>query len=240
MPERFLYETHLHTSEGSACSMSTGAELAEAHKAAGYAGMIVTNHFFYGNTAVDRSLPWEEWVRRFCTGYKNAKAVGDKIGLQVFFGWESCYSGTEFLIYGLDENWLLSHPEIKDCSIEEQYSLVKSGGGLVVHAHPFRTAFYIKEARLFPEYVDAVEGCNATHNSPLSTSHKNPDFDAQAREYAARHGLPVTAGSDTHYTNLFMGGMVFERRLTGISDFISAVRGREAVEYRDGTEAFRQ
>ena len=128
--EGFLYETHMHTSEGSACACSTGAEMARAYAESGYTGIIVTDHFYYGNTAVDRKLPWQEWVERYCLGYEHAKAQGDKLGLQVFFGWESCYSATEFLVYGLDKEWLLSHPEIKDATVEEQFQLVHAGGGL--------------------------------------------------------------------------------------------------------------
>ena len=140
--QRYLYETHMHTSEASACAGSTGAQMARAYKEAGYTGIIVTDHFFYGNTSVDRSLPWEEWVRRFCLGYEHAKAEGERIGLSVFFGWEACYEGTEFLVYGLDQAWLLAHPQIKDASIGEQYALVHEGGGIISHAHPFREEDY--------------------------------------------------------------------------------------------------
>ena len=147
--QRYLYETHMHTSEASACAGSTGAQMARAYKEAGYTGIIVTDHFFYGNTSVDRSLPWEEWVRRFCLGYEHAKAEGERIGLSVFFGWEACYEGTEFLVYGLDQAWLLAHPQIKDASIGEQYALVHEGGGIISHAHPFREEDYIPEIRLW-------------------------------------------------------------------------------------------
>ena len=40
-----MYETHLHTSEASACSIITGAEQARTYKEAGYSGIIVTDHF---------------------------------------------------------------------------------------------------------------------------------------------------------------------------------------------------
>ena len=56
----YLYETHMHTSEGSACGQSAGAEMARAYAENGYTGIIVTDHFFYGNTAADRRLPWSE------------------------------------------------------------------------------------------------------------------------------------------------------------------------------------
>ena len=119
----------------------------------------------------------------FCLGYEHAKAQGDRIGLTVFLGWEACYEGTEFLVYGLDRAWLLAHPQIKDASIEEQYALVHEGGGIISHAHPFREEDYIPEIRLFPEYVDAVEGVNAMHSSRASDCHKNPLFNERALTY---------------------------------------------------------
>ncbi len=235
----YLYETHMHTKESSACAHNTGAEMVRAYKQAGYTGIIITDHFFYGNTAADRTLPWKEWVEVFCKGYEHAKEEGDKIGLQVFFGWESGYQGTEFLVYGLDKEWLLEHPEIKDATVEEQYRLVKEGGGIVSHAHPFREEDYIPEIRLFPEYVDAVEVVNATHTSPVSLGHKNPDYNKKAAAYAKEHDLPATGGSDQHTTTMIGGGMLFPRRLNDIHDFTKAVLAREAIELPDGTEFLR-
>ena len=133
----YLYETHMHTSESSACARSTGKEMARAAKDAGYTGIIITNHNWYGNTCIDASLPWEQWIRRFCTGYEEAERQGEEIGIDVFFGYESCYQGTEFLIYGVDKKWLLSHPQIKDATIKEQYHMIHEAGGMVIHAHPF-------------------------------------------------------------------------------------------------------
>ena len=94
----YKYETHMHTAESSACATSTGAEMARAHKEAGYTGIFITDHFFNGNTTVPRELPWQERVARFCLGYEHAKQEGDKIGLQVFFGFEYAYHGAEFLV----------------------------------------------------------------------------------------------------------------------------------------------
>lgn len=230
----YIYETHLHTSEGSACGKNKAEDIVKAYKAAGYAGIITTDHFFYGNTAVDRSLPWDEWVRSFCKGYEIAKEAGDKTGLQVFFGWESGYNGTEFLIYGLDKDWLLAHPQIRDADIPTQHRLVREGGGIVVQAHPFREAGYIPEIRLFPEDVDGVEGVNATHTGLTKRCMGHPEFNDRALAYARKHNLPVTAGSDQHSTDMIYGGMVFNRRLADVQDFIHAVLHREAVELLNG------
>ena len=215
----YLYETHLHTSEASACSIRTGAEQARIYNDAGYTGIIVTDHFFNGNTAIPSNMPWDKRIDMFCKGYENAKEEGDKIGLSVFFGWEANYKGTEFLIYGLDHEWLKNHPEMINWSIEEQYYYIHEAGGFVVHAHPFRKRAYIKEIRLFPDFVDAVEAYNVGNDSS--------DFDKKAAAYARKHNLPEFAGTDSHGFEQKYNAMGFEKRLNNIEDFISSVKSRE-------------
>lgn len=224
----YAYETHMHTSQGSKCGRNTGAEMAKAYYEAGYAGIIITDHFYYGNTAPDRDLPWNDWVNEYCKGYEDAKAYGDVVGLDVFFGWEAGYDGTEFLIYGLDKQWLLSHPEIKDATVLEQFELVHKAGGIVIHAHPFREEFYIPEVRLFPEYVDGVEQTNMAHfhKKDITAGYM---FNEKAEKYASEHDFPVTCGSDMHSTDLWYGGMAFTHRLKDIYDFNNSVMNRDCV-----------
>lgn len=211
----YKYETHLHTSEASACALLSGEEQALIYKEAGYDGIIVTDHFFNGNSCISSDLPWQERVEQFCRGFENAKLVGDKIGLSVFFGWESNYRGTEFLIYGLDKEWLISHPDMLSWTIEEQYKRISEAGGLVVHAHPFRIRPYIREVRLFPDCIDAVEAINV--------GNRNEDFDRQAAAYAKKHKKPVTAGTDSHGKEQIRSGMVFDHKLKDIKEYIDCV-----------------
>ena len=56
----YLYETHMHTCLASACGVSTGKEHVRFYKERGYTGIIITDHFFGGNTCVPRNLPWGE------------------------------------------------------------------------------------------------------------------------------------------------------------------------------------
>ena len=234
----YLYDTHVHTSEGSACGKNTAAQMVRAYKQANYTGIIITDHFFYGNTAPSRTLPWSNWVNAFCLGYEHAYEEGQKIGLQVLFGWESGYQGTEFLIYGLDKQWLLAHPEIKDATIPEQFDLVHQGGGIVIHAHPYREEPYIDSIRLFPEFVDGTEVLNACHSNSYSPSHHNVTFDQKAAQYALDHHFPVTAGSDMHHTSLFGGGMAFSHPLSTIQDYISTIQKSEAYLLTNGEQTF--
>lgn len=212
----FLYETHLHTAQASACAICSGAQQARYYKEAGYSGIVVTDHFFNGNSCIPRELPWEERIHRFYQGYEEAKAEGDRIGLSVFFGWEANFRATEFLIYGMDKEWLLSHPDILSWTVEQQYEQIHAAGGYVVHAHPFRLRAYIEEVRLYPNCVDAVEGINV--------GNRNDEFDKKAVAYARKHKLPVIAGTDAHGMENYRSGIAFKRKAEDVRDFIDMIK----------------
>jgi len=218
--KEYLYETHMHTAEASACATGTGAEMVRAYADLGYSGVIITDHFFNGNSAISRRLPWKERVELLCRGYENALEEGERTGIHVFFGWEYNFYGSEFLTYGLDREFLLDHPDIMDWTVEKYINTVHENGGFVVHAHPFREAFYIPRIRLFPDLVDGVEVING--------GHLNPEFDSRAKEYAEKYGLLQLSGSDAHHADLIAGcGMAFDREIRTISEFIEAVKSRK-------------
>ena len=216
MPYR--YETHLHTAESSGCASATGVEMARAHKENGYAGIFVTDHFFNGNTTVPRELPWREKVELFCKGYENALEEGKKIGLEVFFGFEYCYQGMDFLVYNLDKQWLLIHEDIDKMPPRKVFAEMHQGGGFIVHAHPFREFDYIDHVQLFPRDVDGVEIVNGGQL-------KHPEMDKRAALYAGMYDLPVTAGSDSHHlSDLFRSGIETEESITHPLDYLRLIR----------------
>lgn len=230
----YLYETHMHSSEGSLCSKFPAKEMARAFKDYGYAGIFVTNHNWNGNTSVDRSLPWKEWIHEFFKGYENAKEIGDQIGLDVFCAYEAGYEGPEFLIYGITPEWMAEHEEIKNASVEEQLQIIHSCGGMVIQAHPYRVEWYMKEIMQYPELVDGLEIVNATHSNSRSTSHNDPEFDVKAIKLAKEYNLPTTAGSDMHHPDLLGGGMAFKTKITSSADFISRVLNKEDYVLTNG------
>ena len=235
----YLYETHLHTRQGSACTHGSGYEMAAAAHAYGYTGIFVTDHNWGGNTCTDRSLPWEEWVEEFTAGYIDAKRYADEHpDFDVFFGYEAGFHATEFLIYNISPQWLMEHPQIREASLEAHLRMVRQAGGMVIHAHPYREEWYIPEIRLFPELVDGVEGINATHSSSKSTSHNKKEYDERAIAYARAHQLPMSAGSDAHSANLFGGGVAFRRRIRDVEDFCRMILGDEARILSNGDEYF--
>ncbi len=218
-PRGYLYETHFHTLQASACARSNGADYLERYQRLGYAGVMVTDHFWRGNCAIDRHLPWEAFVNAFCHGYELTREAGERLGMDVFFGWEESFEGDADLVYGLDKQWLLAHPEVRGWTRREQLEQVHRYGGCVVQAHPFRDRDYIPAIHLGLKRADAIEVYNAANL---------PEFDAQARAYAKHHGLGLTAGSDIHgaqqYEDEHLGGVIFEQRLQSVGDYVEAIR----------------
>jgi hypothetical protein len=182
--------------------------------------MIVTDHFYNGNTAVSRDLPWKEWVKQFCRGYEEARNEGDRLGFDVFFGWEETFDKCDdYLVYGLDREWLLEHPEVRNWTRGEQYRAVKAAGGCVVQAHPFRQEKRIRRIILSTGCVDGVEAANA--------GNAKQSYDALALRYVKKIGLPYTAGSDIHDVRMFNDKEVFgiyvNNKLNTIDDYVKAV-----------------
>lgn len=216
----YRYEIHCHTSEGSACAYSTGAEMAQFYHDQGYDGLVVTDHFYHGNTAVPRDLPWDEWVARFCRGYEGAKARGDEIGLSVFFGWEYSFYNSDFLTYGLGPEWLLQHPDLIHWSIEDYLDRARAAGAAIVHAHPFREAPYVSKMVLIPWRIDAVEVFNG--------GNRNEADNCRAAWFAAQYGLGETSGSDSHHVGWpRLGGIAVETPFQDCTDLANRIRAKE-------------
>ncbi len=221
----FLYETHMHTCLSSRCGKSTGKEHVRKYKDLGFTGIIVTDHFFGGNCAVPRELPWKEKINEFCRGFEDAYEEGQKIGLDVFFGWEQGYGDDEYLVYGLDKLWLMNHPEIESCSRKRQLELVHEGGGAVIQAHPFRMRDYMQYIRLGIRYCDGAEVANAGNNDVNDT---------YAYHYAQEFHLVMTSGSDNHDSSKITNkeqlfGVSLDTRLENISDYVSLILHRGPI-----------
>lgn len=215
----YRYETHLHTAIGSVCSRFKPEEIVEKYMRLGYAGVFVTDHFLNGNTTVPADLPWGERIRLFCEGYRDVGACAQGAGLSVFFGFEYSYKGTDFLVYGLEEDWLLLHPEIMEMRVKDFCGFVRNAGGLVVQAHPFREAEYIDHIRLFPSCVDGLETVNACRDVRCNRL---------AGNLAEEYGLIKTAGSDIHgRAQKILAGMEFEEKITSGEDFARRVKRGE-------------
>lgn len=222
----YKYETHLHTLPVSVCAKVPAEACVPFYKELGYDGIFVTNHF------IRDSREYEKQLRFYCSDYKAAKAIGDQIGLKVFFGIELTVApGTDFLIYGLDEGWYLNNPQIIDMPTRKKLSYMMDAGALIIQAHPYREAGYIDHIRLFPRNVHGVEVYNANR-----TELEN----RMAQIYGENYGLLPFAGSDNHRgpAQMKLGGMEFPTPIIDEVDFANRIKAGEGCLFRNNLEDF--
>ena len=217
----YKYETHLHTAPVSKCARVSVEENLLFYKEQGYDGVFITNHFLDGNINLPAGTSYEDGIRFYFSDYEEAVELGKRIGIKVFCGVELSYKGTDFLIYGLDKDWYLAHPEIMDMKKSDELRFMMDSGALVIQAHPYREASYIDHVRLFPRCVHGIEvfnaGCKNTEN-PM------------AKHYAENYGLLPFAGTDNHSgrNQKLLAGVCFETPVQDEAEFVQKVKNGEA------------
>ena len=217
----FLYETHMHTSEVSACAVISAEQQVAAYKKRGYTGIIITDHFINGYSTCPKDLSWEEKMRFFVRGYENAKKAGDKTGLDVFLGWEwRNITGSELLTYGLDLDFLLSHPDLDIMSTEDYCTLVKESGGYIAQAHPYRDAYYIDHC--FPVASHLIDGVEVVN------SYDKDSANNKALAFALKYDLAMQAGTDSHGRGeRYFTGIALKKKAESIFDIIAALKMKD-------------
>ncbi len=243
----YRYELHCHENIVSRCGVWSPEELVKHYAERGYTGIVVSDHFFNGSCAVERTLPWKEKVELFCSGYERAKIAGDRCGLDVFFAFEysvntfygedlrplgdsagrierkNTMAGCDFLIYGLGKEWLLSKDEnILSLPVNEFLKMVKAEGGTVIQAHPFRLAQdYMDHISLFPTYTDGVEIYNGNPNTVGAPNRL-------AKAYAKEFGFFCAAGSDSHRESAYYAVTKLEKRVSSVAELIDELKAGRA------------
>lgn len=227
----YYYETHLHTLPVSGCARWSATEAVKYFKDAGYAGIFITNHFLDDDIPEIRALPYERQIELYFADYEEGLQAGREVGLAVFSGVEVSYKKTDFLIYGLNKQWYLDHPQIDGMPIKDFLSLAKNEGALVIHAHPFREARSIDHVRLYPRSVHGVE----IHNGNRS------EFENKmAQWYADNYGLLHFAGSDIHgkESHCERYGMCSETPILDEQDFVKKVMAGEMETFHKTLRPF--
>ena len=218
----YKYELHLHTKEASACARSSGPELVDFYIENGYSGMVVTDHFYHGNTAIDRDLPWEDFITEYCKGYEAAKTAAEGRDFDVFFGIEEKFEfWDEYLIFGITPEFLKAHPELRDMRGKDFFDCMHASGAFIIQAHPYRERAYMRAQTIMlrPNDVDAVEAYNACNT---------PDCNRRGYEYAKSTGLPMTGGSDRHAAGGdYFSGVSVPFHCHTIEELIEAIRTRK-------------
>ena len=191
------YELHAHTSECDIAAHTSAAELVRIYHAAGYDGMVITDHYFaeFYSWFTDElsGCDHRAVMARRLKGYYEARSEGERLGFTVLPGAEvrfdkSPYGINDFLIYGCDEEFFLTAPRLNELTSLEELSALLPAHACVVLAHPFRVRMTVMD----PSLLFGIEGHNGL---------TEPFRNQMAMDYAARFGKPVTSGSDCHHAS---------------------------------------
>ena len=168
-------DLHIHTSPRSACSYIDPLELIKEAQRLNLDGICLTEH----------QVLWDSG---------DVAELAREGGIKIFRGNEFTTNQGDILVFGL-------YKDIKELlMIQELREEVKSAGGFMIAAHPFRgfKTFGIGQLQMTVEhackrkvleFVDAIE----VGNGKLS-----PDENDMARKVSEKLDLPGTGGSDAH------------------------------------------
>lgn len=198
----YYYDTHVHTSESSLCGKVTGQQVARLYKAAGYHGIVITDH--YTRNFFRRKMDWDRKIDCFLAGYRAARREGKKIGLNVFLGMELTLVGRQedFLLFGVRENFLRNYPELYKLGLKNLRQLAREENILIYQAHPFRFGSPVN-----PSLIDGIEVFNGNP--------RHESYNQRAYKYAKKHHLKMISGSDFHRKmDLGRGGITTTHKIT--------------------------
>ena len=214
----FQYEMHVHSAP---CS-GGGADIEDHIRTLidkGFSGMVITNHFYRGDTRIDRELPWKDFVAQYRLDYERGKRLADALDFDVLFGIEEHVGkGREVLIYGITPELLEQNEVLRAGRVADYVRLVHQAGGLIFQAHPYRARDYIKEPGPLSELaaLDGVEVYNASNT---------PEENEAAAVLAKKMGLRCIAGSDGHSVkSVGRAGIVARERITDNAKLIEILK----------------
>ena len=218
--ESFKIDTHVHTSEVSHCGKVRACELVKLYAEKKYNALVITDHYHSDYFDSLGNIEWKEKIDCYLTGYRKAKRKGEKLGMQIILGIELRFteSPNDYLVYGMDEDFLYENPELHKMTFEEFYRFRAGKGIAIYQAHPFRKNMTVQESNM----LDGIEVLNG-----------NPRHDSNnplALEHARFNKLRMLGGSDFHQVqDLAGGGIIIEKLPASSKDFAEYILGNNRV-----------
>jgi len=214
--ETFKYELHLHTVEVSSCGHEKARDIVNFYKEKGYQGMVITDHFHEKYFRSLGNMKWEDKIDLYHSGFREAFDEGEKLGMDIFWGIELRFTDhvNDYLVYGLDDDFLKSHENMYEYTLSDFYNIVKDNDHILIYqAHPYRPG----QSRANPAFLDGMEIYNGhpRHNS------RND----KAQAFANKHQLLFLSGSDFHREgDEASGGIITTTRIKSPLELIHTLK----------------
>lgn len=208
----YKIETHLHTRYGSGCGKMNEHQIVSGYIAAGYHGLIVTDHYNRDTRWYPRrypGLPGTD-LYGFLEGYYRVREEGECRGLKVYKGAEIRFDGSlnDYLLIGYSDDLLREPEEVFKMGLESFCALAWKDGAILIQAHPCRSSCQPPCKPVPGRWLDGVEIFNG---NPRADNH-NEDAAAFAR---SMEHLILMSGSDCHQPEDIGLGGIFTGRLPG-------------------------
>ncbi|MDO4743458.1 MAG: PHP-associated domain-containing protein [bacterium] len=197
----YLVESHFHTRCSSVCGKYYPEDSIPIYIQNGYSGVVVTDHYVEDYFKNCDDLNWTGKIDKWLEGYKRAKRFCNDTEFTVLLGAEIRFVGScnDYLVYGMDDEFLYKNPYLNRMSVEEFSRLCYDNGFYFGQAHPFREECVPAN----PKYLMGVEVYNG-HPNHLNNNN-------EALLFAEENNLIMTAGSDFHDTPQFCrAGIYFD------------------------------
>lgn len=211
----YKYELHCHTSEVSRCAASSAKEAVEYYKNRGYDGIVITNHYSPQTFFLLKAFRPQKYMDMYINGFEKAKRLGGD-DFTVLLGCEVRFLFTidDFLIYGLDENFLRTSGNLMAKYLKKLFRLCDGKGYLLLEAHPFRELRF----RHNPKYL---HGCEVFNGKDFGKK-----ANAKAKKWAKKCGFFVlTSGGDFHNKDKTVpGGIITTEPIKTNSDLLRILK----------------
>ena len=178
---------------------------------------VLTNHSqsWYCEPNKHRDL-----MQRHLEEFERAYAYAKEGGLRLLLGLEVTVrdpAWTDWLLYGVDERFMLNAPCLYNLTQKELFDYCKVNGVIMVQAHPFR-------------YHSSIANPHFSHGIEINCSSGDLQHKDEILRQSAKHNLLVTCGTDYHGSNPFVGGLyVPEWVKTGrdMGEYLSTAKNTE-------------
>lgn len=210
----FKTELHCHSMPMSLCARVDNDVIIEKYLNAGYSTIVLANHFNQGTINGHGFKSYKEFADAYIGAYKSLKEAS-RGKLEILLGMEMRFNRNinDYLVFGIDEDFIYNNPSAFDMSIDSYHKLVNSYGGLLIQAHPFRN-----DMTVVPPYLlDGVE----VFNGHMGHDSRN-DI---ANMWADKHSLIKTSGTDFHYADVPVNaGIMTSEKITDMKMLVEILK----------------
>lgn len=226
-------EMHCHTSPVSSCASVTPERVVEEYLKAGYSTIVLTNHFSFFSFEPHRlgkgaEATWADKVEYYISAYRDlCRCAEGKLNIILGAELRSNTDGNDYLMYGIDENFLLDNSDIMDIGVEEVSKRLHEIGALFVQAHPFRNGMRVKN----PTCFDGVE----VYNGHVWHESRNE----LAYMWAEKYGKIMTSGSDYHeVAHVIDAGIETDEPITNAKQLVEVLKKGKYSLIRTGAAPY--